>query len=200
MFDIGGSELLLIGVVALVVIGPKELPGVLRTLGRTSSKLRQMAGEFRAQFDEAMREAELHDTKNEVGKALDATSTAMRAGFNPLAAIRDEIKGAVDRVRVDPAPPAPASVGETGPVVPPAPLAAIDLPPPPEPPPLDLSSIAVHPVDAPSAPLAIAPDVDAAAKPRARKRAAPRTNPDIVPVRKPRPVRREKTISGEPGA
>ena len=61
MFDFGSGELLVIGVVALVVIGPKELPGVLRTVGKTVARLRRMAGEFQGQFHDAMREAELHD-------------------------------------------------------------------------------------------------------------------------------------------
>jgi len=61
MFDIGWGELLLIGVVALIVIGPKELPGALRTLGQWMGKLRRMASEFQGQFQEAMREAELAD-------------------------------------------------------------------------------------------------------------------------------------------
>ena len=66
MFDIGWSELLLIGVVALIAIGPKELPGALRTLGQWMAKVRRMASEFQSQFQEAMREAELADLKKEV--------------------------------------------------------------------------------------------------------------------------------------
>ena len=65
MFDIGWSELLVIGVVALVVIGPKELPGVLRSVGFWIGKARRMAGEFQSQFQEAMREAEVADLKKE---------------------------------------------------------------------------------------------------------------------------------------
>ena len=65
MFDIGWSELLVIGIVALVVIGPKELPGVLRSVGFWIGKARRMAGEFQSQFQEAMREAEVADLKKE---------------------------------------------------------------------------------------------------------------------------------------
>ena len=57
MFDISWGELLIIGMVALVVIGPKELPGVLRTVGQWMAKVRRMAAEFQDQFREAMREA-----------------------------------------------------------------------------------------------------------------------------------------------
>ena len=66
MFDISWTEFLLIGVVALVVIGPKELPGVLRTLGQWTRRVRSMAADFQGQFQEAMREAEMADLKKQV--------------------------------------------------------------------------------------------------------------------------------------
>ena len=66
MFDIAWSELLLVGGVALIVIGPKELPGALRTAGQMVGKVRRMAAEFQGQFNDAMREAELHDLKKQV--------------------------------------------------------------------------------------------------------------------------------------
>ena len=63
MFDIGWSELVVIAVVALIAIGPKELPGVLRMVGQWMGKARKMASEFQGQFQEAMREAEMADIK-----------------------------------------------------------------------------------------------------------------------------------------
>jgi len=66
MFDISWTEFLLIGVVALIVIGPKELPAVLRTLGQWTRKVRSMAADFQNQFQEAMREAEMADLKKDV--------------------------------------------------------------------------------------------------------------------------------------
>lgn len=90
MFDIGWSELVVIGVVALVVIGPKELPGMLRTVGGAIAKIRRMAGEFQSQFQEAMREAELDEAR----KSVDGLNQA--ASFNPLQTIRDEIQKAVE--------------------------------------------------------------------------------------------------------
>ena len=66
MFDIGWSELLLIGIVALIAIGPKELPGALRTLGRSISKIRRMAAQFQGQFQDAMREAEIDQLKKDM--------------------------------------------------------------------------------------------------------------------------------------
>jgi len=74
MFDIGWSELLLIGVVALIAIGPKELPGALRAVGQWTGKIRRMASEFQDQFREAMREAEMADIK----KSFDDISAASR--------------------------------------------------------------------------------------------------------------------------
>src|ERR1700739_1239871 len=63
MFDISWTEFLLIGVVALIFIGPKELPAVLRTLGQWTRRIRSMAADFHNQFQEAMREAEMADLK-----------------------------------------------------------------------------------------------------------------------------------------
>ncbi|HYY36234.1 MAG TPA: Sec-independent protein translocase protein TatB [Xanthobacteraceae bacterium] len=89
MFEIGWGELLIIGVVALIAIGPKELPTVLRTLGQWTNKLRRMASEFQGQFQEAMREAELADLKKQVD---DMTSQAQSyASFDPVAEVRREL-------------------------------------------------------------------------------------------------------------
>ncbi|HML09080.1 MAG TPA: Sec-independent protein translocase protein TatB [Xanthobacteraceae bacterium] len=66
MLDISWTEFLLIGIVALIVIGPKELPAVMRTMGQWTRKLRSMAADFQTQFQEAMREAEMADLKKEV--------------------------------------------------------------------------------------------------------------------------------------
>ena len=66
MFDIAWSELALIGGVALVVIGPKDLPKVMRSLGRWTRKARMMAGEFQRNIDDLMRESELAEVKKQV--------------------------------------------------------------------------------------------------------------------------------------
>jgi sec-independent protein translocase protein TatB len=109
MFDIGWSELLVIGIVALVVIGPKELPRVLRSVGQGIGKLRRMAGEFQGQFNEALREAELSDLKDNVaslkndlaGLATDARNSLSEAmPTNPLQDIETDLKaptGSVER-------------------------------------------------------------------------------------------------------
>jgi len=66
MFDIGWGELLVIAVVAIVVIGPKDLPAALRAFGRFTGKMKRMAREFQGQFNEALREAELDDIQRQV--------------------------------------------------------------------------------------------------------------------------------------
>ena len=92
MFDIGWSELVLIGVVALIAIGPKELPGVLRMVGQWMGKARRMAAEFQGQFQEALREAEMADLKKQVD---DMTSTATSfTNFDPIETVRNEIDSA----------------------------------------------------------------------------------------------------------
>jgi sec-independent protein translocase protein TatB len=74
MFDIGWSEYALIAVVALIAIGPKELPGVLRTAGQWVNKARKMASEFQGQFREAMREAEMADLKKSFDEVKEAAA------------------------------------------------------------------------------------------------------------------------------
>jgi sec-independent protein translocase protein TatB len=96
MFDIGWSELVVIGVVALIAIGPKEFPGVLRSMGHWMGKVRRMASEFQDQFREAMREAEVADIKKQFDDAQAAASN-VTAGFdNPLDIARKEMEKAVE--------------------------------------------------------------------------------------------------------
>ena len=71
MFDIGWSELLVIAVVAIVVVGPKDLPKLMRSFGHYAGKLRRAAADFQRQFDEAMRESEVE----EVRKAIESVRT-----------------------------------------------------------------------------------------------------------------------------
>ena len=106
MFDIGWSELVVIAVVALIAIGPKELPGVLRTVGQYMGKIRRMASEFQGQFQEAMREAEMADLKKSVDEMTDVAKGF--TDFDPLASVKKE----VDSFTADPlatTPPASAS-------------------------------------------------------------------------------------------
>ncbi|ENN86958.1 Sec-independent protein translocase protein tatB [Rhizobium freirei PRF 81] len=98
MFDIGWSELVVIGVVALVVIGPKELPATLRTIGKMTARARKVAGDFRAQFDEAMREAELGDVRQTIADAQKLNPVnSLREAMNPLREMGNEIKADLQR-------------------------------------------------------------------------------------------------------
>jgi sec-independent protein translocase protein TatB len=71
MLGFAWSEIALIGAVALVVIGPKDLPKVMRSLGQWSRKLRSLASDFQRQFDDMVKEAELDELKRETEKAMD---------------------------------------------------------------------------------------------------------------------------------
>ena len=107
MFDIGWGELVVIGIVALVVIGPKELPAVLRMLGVWMGKVRRMASDFQGQFQEAMREAEMADIKKQVDQLTETARDFTQ--FDPMETARKEIESAIeDKPNADaPAPPGP---------------------------------------------------------------------------------------------
>jgi sec-independent protein translocase protein TatB len=79
MFDITSSKLLILGIVALLVIGPKDLPALLRTIGKYMGIIKRHAAEFRSQFDEAMRESELEQLKKEVEKVGSETEASIRS-------------------------------------------------------------------------------------------------------------------------
>ena len=93
MFDIGWSELIVVAVVALIAIGPKELPGVLRMVGQWMGKARKMAGEFQGQFQEAMREAEMADLKKTFDDVKDA-ATGFASG-NIMTSLQKDVSDAL---------------------------------------------------------------------------------------------------------
>ncbi|UZE47125.1 Sec-independent protein translocase protein TatB [Rhodopseudomonas sp. P2A-2r] len=96
MFDIGWSELVVIAVVALIAIGPKELPGVLRMVGQWMGKARKMAAEFQGQFNEAMREAEMADVKKAFDDIKDTAS-----GFSKNNIMTSLTKDVSDAMTID---------------------------------------------------------------------------------------------------
>jgi sec-independent protein translocase protein TatB len=96
MLDMSWGEVMVIGGVALIVIGPKDLPKALRTVGQITGKLRRMAGEFHTQFNDAMREADLDDVRKDLESINRNVAASTATGFNPIQTIRDELKGAVD--------------------------------------------------------------------------------------------------------
>ena len=99
MFDIGWSELMVIAVVALIVIGPKELPGVLRMVGQWMGKARKMAGEFQGQFQEAMREAEMADLKKSFDEVKE-TATGLASG-NIMTSLQKDVSDSLQIPSLD---------------------------------------------------------------------------------------------------
>lgn len=138
MFDIGWSEFALIAVVALIAIGPKELPGVLRTVGQWMGKARKMAAEFQGQFQEAMREAEMADLKKSFDEVREAASgftsgnlmTSLEKDVSSALRIDDVDKPAVAAADAPASPAtssvdAPATSNTDAPVTPTTPEASI---------------------------------------------------------------------------
>jgi sec-independent protein translocase protein TatB len=136
MFDFAWSEIALIGVVALIAIGPKDMPAAIRTVSRFVKKARRMAAEFQTHVDEMMREADLHevrdtvrglrsfDLRGTIERHVDEDGSLRRAFEDPMAAA--DPMAAVPAATV-PAPPGEAPVIVAGKAV--APPFAGDVPP-----------------------------------------------------------------------
>ena len=164
--EIGGLEWLVIAVVALVVIGPKDLPVMMRKLGQFTAKLRGMANEFRASFDEMARQSELDELRKEVEAMRRGQFADMAAHDAEFRRTVSEIEHGMSDVGVQLHPPMSYQYDTT------------EAPPPPEdaPPPVRIS-------DAPPKP---------ARKPRAKK---PKAEAEAAPIveSKPRKPRSRKT-------
>ena len=118
MFDIGWSEMLIIGVVALVVIGPKELPGALKTFAYWMKQARKLAREFQSGVDEMIRHAELDEAKQAVDEARRKINRDIEDAVDPTG----EVKQALSDNTIKPptpviaaSPPQPATNGSTPP-------------------------------------------------------------------------------------
>ena len=128
MLDIGWTELLVIAVILIVVVGPKDLPPMIRAFGKMTSRLRRTAGEFRAQFDEALREAELDDLRKSVDDVRSLNpKNALRDAINPLRQVGDEIKADLKKATTADAK-AAAGIALSEPPVQPAPLPEMPSP------------------------------------------------------------------------
>ncbi len=112
MFDIGWSELAVVACVTILVVGPKELPGLLRTMGKTVGQLRKMAGDFQKQFDEAIREAELDEVKKTMKAPFQPLEDARKAALDFQGKVNKEVNsiGADANAGIAPPPPTPAGV------------------------------------------------------------------------------------------
>ncbi|MBZ8132556.1 Sec-independent protein translocase protein TatB [Afifella sp. IM 167] len=91
MFDIGWTEIAVIAGVAIIVVGPKDLPGMLRTVGRTMGQVRRTANDFKRQFDDALRDAERQADLEDTKKTLQSISK-----MNPLADLKKDVESAVN--------------------------------------------------------------------------------------------------------
>jgi sec-independent protein translocase protein TatB len=93
MFDLDISKMIIVGIVALAVIPPKDLPRVMRTVGQTIGKMRRMASEFQGQFMEAMREVEREADLDSVKKEFQAISDQAKidTSFDPVGLMREDV-------------------------------------------------------------------------------------------------------------
>lgn len=112
MFDIGGYELIVIAAVAILVVGPRELPGMLRSVGRFVKQARQMMTGVQRQFNDALKEAELDDVKKTFDdvRSLNPTNKLRKTiakEFQPFADAGDSVKKSVGKVNAKG--PAPAA-------------------------------------------------------------------------------------------
>ena len=89
MFDIGWTELLLLGVLAIIVVGPKDLPRMMRTIGQYTAKIRAAAREFQRSFDEMARESELDELRKQIADVK---------ANNPITQVKDAMKHPLDSV------------------------------------------------------------------------------------------------------
>ena len=98
MFDLDISKMIIVGIVALAVIPPKDLPRVMRTVGQTLGKMRRMAAEFQGQFMEAMREVEREADLDSVKKEFQAISDQAKidTSFDPVGMVRDDVTKAAE--------------------------------------------------------------------------------------------------------
>ena len=143
MLGIDSPELLVIAIVALVVIGPKELPGLLRTWGRWMAQMRNMAAEFRGHVDEMVRQSELDEVKKQLESApgldlqsLDPTKeikSAIQEGMAEGEKAFNEAKASFDNPLAEPES-APQVAAESQPqIAAETPPSAVEAEPPPAP-------------------------------------------------------------------
>ncbi len=112
MFDIGWTEMLVIAVILIVVVGPKDLPKMLRTFGQMTKKVRGMAGDFQKQFNEALKEAELDDVKQSVDALRSLNPAAqIKKQLNPFEKAAADVRSGLDTA-MKPKPAAAAASAE----------------------------------------------------------------------------------------
>lgn len=102
MLDIGWSEMAVIAILALIVIGPKDLPRVMRTMGHWVRKARSVSREFQSSVDEMMREAELEDAKKAIQSAKSMSiDRALEETIDPTGSVKDEVRAVEAAARAE---------------------------------------------------------------------------------------------------
>ena len=174
---IGGFEILVIGLIALIVVGPKDLPVLMKRVGQFMARMRAMASEFRASFDEMARQSELDDLRKEVA-ALKAGQGMYPLGAEAEAAFKD-----INKELGQPLVTGRSEWPDAEPVVPALPTPAVDAP--------------VEPVVAPARP---AKPRRKAASTAASKAKTTADKPASKPKPKPRTAKPKPAPKSEPGA
>ncbi len=126
MLEVGWSEILVIAIILILVVGPKELPSMLRTFGRAMTKLRSMANEFRGQFEEALKEADLDDVRQGLASAQKLNPVnSLREAMDPLRQMGQDIRTDLQKAtKIDP--PTVGKAEET--ILPPVPEPVLEVP------------------------------------------------------------------------
>jgi sec-independent protein translocase protein TatB len=122
MLEVGWSEILVIAIVMIVVVGPKDLPRMLRTFGTVARKMRGMASDFQSQFNDALRDAELDDVRKSLNdvRGLDPRN-AIKDALNPLRQAGEDVR----RELLDAERDLKAKADAQPPIAPPAPPAPV---------------------------------------------------------------------------
>lgn len=120
MFDIGWSELLLVAVLAIIFVGPKDLPRLMRTLGQYTARMRAMAREFQNSFEDLARETELDELRKQVADLREGAMRPLTEMQRPFDGSTPKAEPQIDETGATPALPADAPQGsgpkEAGPV------------------------------------------------------------------------------------
>lgn len=191
MFDIGAPELLVVAVVLIVIVGPKDLPKMLRAFGKTTTKLRAMAGDFRRQFDDALKEAELDEVASTVSSMRKIDPLAeVKKELNPLASAGKQIhKDLEEAIKPDLKVMDPPTVAPEKPVAPAKPKGPVNMTTPKK------AASKAPATKKPAAKKASAPRAKTAAKPAqtARKAAPKAKKPAAAKAKKPATTRSRNT-------
>jgi len=145
MFDFDASKLVILGIAALIFIGPKDLPRVMRQVGSFVAKMRRMATEFQGQFMDAMKESEMDDLKKDMQKIADQAKADI--SFDPSRDTERELREALEK---KPEAKAEAHLADAPPAQPSDPdnaVFSVDIPPPPDIPEVAETLHAEAPVD-----------------------------------------------------